>query len=207
MRIPATRFAFFGTLTVLIATGVVGALSCSRVPEGAPQTPLYKRDVSGGLYDIVPVRGPVRPLRLHRDGDAFECTTCHDGFEGDHTEEALKGEHKDLAFNHGMNLRCLNCHNPKNSMAYVAYDGSEIPADQPTRLCAKCHGPLYREWQAGVHGRINGAWSPDFGEQTKLECIQCHNPHHPKFEPMVPYPPPVLTRFDLPSQGESTNAQ
>ncbi|MBI5093678.1 MAG: hypothetical protein HZB26_14695 [Candidatus Hydrogenedentes bacterium] len=178
--------------------------SCSPLPSIAASTALYERDTSAGLSDIAPVRGPVRPLRLHRDGDETECTLCHDGFAGDKTEEALKNEHADLKFNHGLNLLCLNCHHPKNSMAYVYHDGSEIPSDQPTRLCAKCHGPHYREWMIGLHGRVNKYWDPSQGDQTKLDCIQCHNPHHPRFESMAPMPPPTLTRFEkVTKEGES----
>ena len=146
-----------GRLLLLIIAALASAISCSPVTGTPAQGPLYQRDVSAGLSDTTPVRGPLRSLRLHRDGDEFECTTCHDGFEGEQTEAALQDEHKDITFDHGLNLRCLNCHNPKNCQTYVNHDGAEIPADQPTRLCAKCHGPLYREWQLGIHGRVNGA--------------------------------------------------
>ncbi len=197
------------TRTALLACVMGGLLaSCPQTPGGVSSAPLYKRDVSAGLYDITPVRGAVRPLRLHRDGDEYECTACHDSFDGTQGEAALKDEHKDIVFQHGLNQRCLNCHNAKNSMAYAAYDGSEIPPEQPTRLCAKCHGPLFHEWQLGIHGRVNGHWDPKQGEHSKLECIQCHNPHHPKFEPMTPLPPPVLTRFDLrPPTGDASHGQ
>jgi pyruvate-formate lyase-activating enzyme len=94
-----------------------------------------------------------------------------------------------------MNLRCLNCHNPKNSDTYVNHDGTEIPSDSPTMLCAKCHGPHYREWTLGVHGRINGFWNDRSGEQKKLECVQCHDPHKPRFPVIAPQGPPPLTRF------------
>ncbi|MBI3118019.1 MAG: hypothetical protein HYZ00_05005 [Candidatus Hydrogenedentes bacterium] len=178
----------------------VSILSCSPREPLAQAAALYERDLSAGLYDIGPVRGEPRPLRLHRDGDEFECSICHEGFSGDLGDAALQGEHKDLQFNHGLNLRCLNCHHPTNSMAYVYHDGSEIPDDQPNRLCAKCHGPHYREWLLDIHGRVNERWDGR-GEPTKLNCIQCHNPHHPRFEPMAPEPPPTLTRFDAQPQG------
>jgi len=196
------------SLAILALTA--GAVVLSSCPEAlkfpVPDT-LYKRDVSGGLFDITPVRGAVRPLRLHRDGDEYECTTCHDTFAGDQNEAALKDEHKDISFDHGLNQRCLNCHNAKNCQTYVNYDGSEIPTDQPTRLCAKCHGPLYREWLIGIHGRTNGYWDPSRGEQKKLDCIQCHDPHHPRFQPMTPEPPPLLTRFDTRPLGGPANGQ
>ncbi len=201
-------------LAVVSAALVLALSACSGVPQIAAASSLYKRDVSQPLSDIAPVRGPLRPLRLHRDGDEIECTTCHDTFTGDQNEEALKDEHKDLDFNHGRNQRCLNCHNAKNSMVYANYDGSEIPDTEPHLLCAKCHGQWYREWLMGIHGRINGYWNVPAEKQAKIECIQCHNPHHPKFQPLTPEPPPVLTRFDArpplataPPQEESQHGQ
>lgn len=204
MKASSTILLIYSAILGLAAAGMS---SCSGVSEIAASTSMYTRDTSGGLYDIMPVRGAIRPLRLHRDGEEFECTDCHDGFVGDKAEEALKGEHKEIAFDHGLNLLCLNCHNPKNSMAYVYHDGSEIPSSEPTRLCAKCHGPVYREWMLGVHGRKNEFWNSDFGEPKPLDCIQCHNPHHPKFEPLAPEPPPALTRFDLATQGGSPDGR
>jgi len=90
---------------------------------------------------------------------------------------------------HGENRFCLNCHHPTNRNAFVDYDGSEIPQKDVVLLCGKCHGPVYRDWKAGVHGRQNGFWKADLGEKTKLRCIQCHDPHQPKFQPMKPLPP------------------
>lgn len=191
------RFSWRSSLLLILGAALsVGAVSCSPLPSLAASTAVYERDTSGGLYDITPVRGAVRPLRLRQDGDEYECTMCHDGFHGDKGEEALEDQHADIKFDHGLNLRCLNCHNPTNSMAYVNHDGSEIPDDQPTRLCAKCHGPHYREWLLGIHGRVNGNWNAYLDEKSKLACIQCHDPHRPRFQQMAPEPPPTLTRFE-----------
>ena len=170
--------------------------ACSQAPVNATTKELYVRDPAKPLYDIEPVRGEQGPLLLHADGQTAKCSLCHDGFEGNMTEEALQDQHKDIKFDHGLNLRCLNCHNPKNADTFVNHDGSAIPGDKPTLLCAKCHGPHYREWQLGVHGRVNGYWDAKYGKQKKLDCIQCHNPHHPRFQPIVPEPTPRLTRFE-----------
>ncbi len=184
--------------------GLAMVLTMPACPEATTdEAPgqLYVRDVSQGIHDIAPVRGERGPLRLHRDGDEYACSDCHDGFEGDLGEEALEGEHSDITFNHGLNLLCLNCHHPENSDVFVYHDGSEIPGDQPTQLCAKCHGPHYREWRMSVHGRENRVSVGDEVVAKKLDCIQCHNPHRPKFEPMIPERPPVHTRFALKPGG------
>ena len=56
-------------------------------------------------------------------------------------------------------------------------------------LCGKCHGTIYRDWQAVVHGRPNGFWNPALGGKTRLRCLECHDPHQPKFKPMPPLAP------------------
>lgn len=164
-------------------------------PEGIESGTLYKRDVSKGIHDTAPVRGAKQVLALHLEGDAFPCSSCHEGFVGDQGTQALEDQHKDIVFDHGANSSCLNCHNAKNSDTYVDYAGNEIPGDQPTKLCAKCHGPQTREWEYGIHGRTNGHWDAKFGDQVKLDCVQCHDPHKPHFAQMVPRTRPRLSRF------------
>ena len=66
--------------------------------------------------------------------------------------------------------------------------------DDVTLLCAKCHGPKYRDWKAGVHGRQNGYWDATKGPKEKLRCIQCHDPHKPAFPPIKPLAPPTYPK-------------
>ena len=56
--------------------------ACSRQQDDAGET-LYVRDIAGDLFDTAPVRTVDGPLRLHRDGDAYECSMCHDGYRDD----------------------------------------------------------------------------------------------------------------------------
>ncbi len=111
------------------------------------------------------------------------------------------GAHRDMVFNHGLNLRCFNCHNCANLGTYINYDGSEIPGDTPVLLCRKCHGTTYRDWVAGIHGRTNGYWDASRGKQAKLDCNQCHNPHQPHFPRLVPRPSPAAARTQLSEKG------
>lgn len=186
-------------MAVVGAVLIAATIACSADPK--PDTQLYRRDMSNGIHDTAPVRLVRGALRMHRADGESKCSVCHDGYSANQDAAALQGAHQDLTFDHGLNLFCLNCHNPTNSDAYVYHDGSEIPSDEPTRLCAKCHGPHYRDYLLGVHGRVNGYWDPNLGTQTKLDCIQCHDPHRPKFQPIEPDPPPVLARFSIDSQG------
>ncbi len=114
---------------------------------------------------------------------------CHTLFPARWHYDRPMAEHRDIKLDHGNNRFCLNCHHPTNRNAFVDYDGAEIAQADVIQLCAKCHGTIYRDWKAGVHGRENGYWKADAGEKTKLRCIQCHDPHSPKFKPMQPLAP------------------
>jgi hypothetical protein len=112
--------------------------------------------------------------------------TCHD--------EEKPTKHAEVALEHGMNTNCFNCHHPTNRDAFVDEFGREIPWDQPQLMCGKCHGLVYRDWQHGAHGRVNGYWDQTAGAQTRVKCIACHRPHHPPFPPMEPAPGPNTLR-------------
>jgi hypothetical protein len=55
-------------------------------------------------------------------------------------------------------------------------------------LCGQCHGTIYRDWKAGVHGKRTGQWN---GRKQYRLCVHCHNPHQPKYKPLKPLPPPI----------------
>jgi hypothetical protein len=162
--------------------------------------------------DASPVRGKPQ-LTFYLTQFLYKCNECHIDLKTP-TYECDKyvkmptafhlplGAHRDMVFNHGINMRCFNCHNCANLETYIDYDGSEIPADRPVLLCRKCHGTTYRDWAAGVHGRINGYWDTSGGAQEKLECNQCHNPHHPHFPLLVPRPPPSQARIPHIKKGK-----
>ncbi|RJP26829.1 MAG: hypothetical protein C4527_14500 [Candidatus Omnitrophota bacterium] len=147
--------------------------------------------------DSAPIRGEVEPLRLRRSGFEFKCSECHRTFETSRNQKALVAEHTNLIFAHGSNDYCLNCHHRTNRDAYANHDGSEIPADQPARLCAKCHGLIYRDWLVGIHGRLRGTWDPADSGSERILCIQCHDPHQPKFPDLKPMPGPMRGRVHV----------
>ena len=161
--------------------------------------------------DTTPIRGTPK-LIYYLNKFMYECKVCHADLKVPtyDCDQNLRvpgtfhmpfGAHKDMAFNHGLNLRCFNCHNCANLETYINYDSSEIPGDKPVLLCRKCHGVLYRDWQAGIHGRTNGYWDASRGPRIKLECNQCHNPHQPHFPPLVPRPSPAAARTKLSEKG------
>jgi len=152
----------------------------------------------------------TKGLDLVKAGWTYNCMECHKLFPARwHYDDRPFNEHKDVKLEHGNNRFCLNCHHPTNRNAFVDYDGAEIAQADVVKLCAKCHGTIYRDWEAGVHGRQNGFWKAELGDKTKLRCIQCHDPHSPKFKPMQPLAPlryPPRGANPLPATSPQTSA-
>jgi len=95
---------------------------------------------------------------------------------------------------HGRNNNCFNCHNDENLLRLQPRDGRELKFEESTLLCGSCHGPTYRDWEAGMHGRTSGYWERSLGPFKKQDCVNCHNPHSPKFPGRQPAPPPNYLR-------------
>lgn len=145
-------------------------------------------------------------LTLVRNGWTYNCMECHKLLTAKWHYEGPVKEHKDIHLDHGNNRFCINCHHPTHRNAFVDYDGSEIAEAEVVQLCAKCHGTIYRDWKAGVHGRQNGFWKASLGEKANLRCTECHDPHSPKFKAMPPlaalrYPP---RGAHVPTKGSET---
>jgi len=156
------------------------------VPRPAPSQPAVGL-TSDAHLDRTPPR-QTKGLDLVKLGWSYNCMECHKLLQARWHYDRPMVEHENIKLAHGDNRFCLNCHHPTNRNAFVDYDGSEIKEADVFLLCAKCHGPTYRDWKAGVHGRRNGYWDPSKGTQTRLRCIECHDPHSPKFAPMAPLP-------------------
>jgi hypothetical protein len=145
--------------------------------------------------DTTPVRRPTLKPEIKLAGYTYTCSDCHRLFESPLETTRSLTQHRDIVLQHGINTRCFNCHHRTNRDAYVDDWGREIPADQPQMLCAKCHGPVYRDWLKGAHGRTNGYWNTRLGAQQRRKCIECHDPHRPPFPPLKPAPPPDTLRM------------
>ncbi len=131
---------------------------------------------------------PVRPIRKALQFDDMACGECHsEPLEGNPKD---KGEfHDGIELNHAAERRnnlCFNCHNRKNFDAFAGPSGEVIPYKEVAEMCSKCHGPIYRDWKSGAHGRRSGYWDKSQGPQESLQCIACHDPHSPVFKSMKP---------------------
>lgn len=129
----------------------------------------------------------------------FDCYGCHEKgkpptlrFDASHNL-IVPTEHSDVVMGHGRNNRnnlCFNCHDETNLERFQTRDGRELKFADSTQLCGSCHGPTYRDWEAGAHGRTSGYWNRSMGPITRKDCVSCHNPHSPKFPGRKPAPPP-----------------
>jgi len=82
-----------------------------------------------------------------------------------------------LDLQHGRGgIWCLDCHHNETRNKLVDNFGNEISFNEPQMLCGKCHGPAYRDWRSGIHGKRIGEWAAD-GKKRWFVCTECHNPH------------------------------
>jgi hypothetical protein len=120
----------------------------------------------------------------------FPCSNCHAGLPVNTKKRELKDEHTSIKLHHAEEVKwCFDCHNPPNRDKLRLVDGETIDFTESYRLCAQCHGIVYRNWKAGIHGKRVGYFAG--GKRTYFLCVSCHNPHDPKFKPLKPEPPPI----------------
>ncbi len=152
-------------------------------------------DVPAWVTDTTPVRQPKENPEYKQAVFTYRCSDCHKIIPSPLETQRTLTQHSEIQLKHGMNTRCFNCHHRTNRDAFADDLGGEIPWDQPELVCAKCHGPVYRDWQNGAHGRTNGYWLESAGTQTRKKCVECHDPHQPPFPSMHPAPAPNTLRM------------
>ncbi|MBL7049571.1 MAG: hypothetical protein ISR96_08665 [Nitrospira sp.] len=147
-----------------------------NVPEDCP------------LEDVQACLAPMKELSL------FPCTDCHDkDWETDPTKRELAEPHDEYPgkfLNHDSENRwCLDCHSEKERDKFRLINGQHVEFNEYYKVCAQCHGKMYRQWKLGIHAKITGHW--DGGEKQQWHCTMCHDPHNPPFKPQKPAAPPV----------------
>ncbi len=169
-----------------------------RSPVGPPEpVPPWAVDTSPVRH---PVLEPVTTIAVYK----YRCSECHDLMDSPPETDRPLTQHRQIQLDHGINDRCFNCHLRENRNGFADYRGNPLPFDQPEHLCAKCHGPVYRDWTHGVHGRTEGYWDTALGPMKRRKCTECHDPHRPAFRPLKPAPPPRTLRMgDQTIHGES----
>lgn len=131
-------------------------------------------------------------------GTEKACQECHSKFESNPRPVDRMVQHLDIRLDHGDNNACLNCHDDDDRGQLVLRGGETVAFQDAPLLCATCHGPTARDWEAGSHGRTNGYWDTSRGTSEKKSCVACHDPHHPAFPELVPFPGPNTLRLVKP---------
>ena len=141
---------------------------------------------TGGAGEI---HVPPPPLNT----DTWPCSQCHDKDTSDPKRRVLKDAHEEIVLHHDEKNRwCLDCHDFAERDKLHLASGEKIPFEESYRLCGQCHGPTYRDWRLGIHGKRTGYWNSD---KQYLLCVHCHWPHAPKFKSLPPLPPPIRPEF------------
>ena len=119
------------------------------------------------------------------------CATCHASTEGPSMADSVTDGplHQDVELRHG-ELTCDYCHDPDDRSKLRLADGSQIDFHDTMRLCGQCHGVQLRDYRNGSHGGMQGYWDLKQGPRHRNHCVDCHAPHTPAYEPMLPVHPP-----------------
>jgi len=182
--VPRLTFAAVATLAVL---------SCGR------DQPRSLRPPPGAATGLVEIHQPERltsiatgerdtlgrPLRV-------ACVTCHTvrtPAQLPVSTDELDEFHQGLRFAHGA-LSCASCHVAGAQRSLHRADGTLVDMRDAIVLCRQCHGPQARDYDHGSHGGMTGHWDLSSGGRVRNHCVDCHDPHVPRFQPTMPVLPP-----------------
>ena len=121
----------------------------------------------------------------------YPCNDCHKDIKPNPVRRQLVDMHDSISsiFDHDSENRwCLDCHDMNNRDYLRLANGKLLDFSESYKLCGQCHGDKLRDWKVGVHGKRTGQWN---GKKQYLLCVNCHNPHSPRFKAIKPLPPPV----------------
>lgn len=169
-------------------------MDCTACHEAGQPVELH---YNGGNNIVLP------PAHLDLVYSRMNCPACHRDSEqreinwDDEGNTIVPEAHRQQFLRHGENKRnndCFNCHDKNNLAQLKLRDGTTLKFTESSRLCGGCHGPTYRDWEAGIHGRTGGHWLRDAGPPQRKDCTSCHDPHFPAFPRMFPAPAPHALR-------------
>jgi len=187
------RFWIPATFLALAAVFVLDARRGVRLPI-PPASGVVEADLALG-----PPRIALQTPTMQNGRYLMACSECHALFPSPAVPRETLFQHTHIRLSHGLNDSCYNCHDRANRDALVVRGGETIGFERSVELCAQCHGLVFRDWQAGIHGRTSGSWETNSPDRRRLRCSECHDPHSPAFPPVVPLPGPSTLRMGPPS--------
>ncbi|WP_257309564.1 cytochrome c3 family protein [Geothrix fuzhouensis] len=176
MRFPTLSTLALGLLILLGPAAFAGPPAANQPSEIKVDTPAQEG-----------IQVPKPPF----SEGIFPCTSCHDGksMKPNLKRRVLTDMHTDIILNHGPASRwCLDCHDANNRDSLHLASGEKVSFTASYLLCGQCHGDKLRDWRVGVHGKRTGNWN---GLKQYLLCVNCHNPHSPRFKALKPMPAPT----------------
>jgi Doubled CXXCH motif (Paired_CXXCH_1) len=212
---PRIANLFFAVLLCLFASMALAALWQSGTRANmrascATDAQVSQASARSNENHPVIIRKPAGPPRIELAGydpqgriASVACSTCHSVRQANlenKTAATVDEFHQGMSFNHG-NITCYACHNPNESDALRLADGSSITYENVMTLCSQCHSKQAESFAHGAHGGMNGHWDLSRGPQMKNNCIDCHDPHVPKYPKMIVGFKPK-DRFNEPSNAE-----
>jgi hypothetical protein len=176
-------YFYFGDKPVIFPVGQAAPIEDAQISSAAIRKPLSD---------------PPLAIINHFQRD---CQDCHQIFAAERIFTVQPRHHEDVFMDHGMNVYCISCHHLEDRNLLVLDGGRATTYNQVDQLCAKCHGPAFRDWQKGMHGKTMDFWRQDVGMPRRLGCTECHDPHAPAFAPMAALPGPHTLRMGKPQHS------
>ncbi|MGD1087037.1 MAG: hypothetical protein ABSA47_20060 [Verrucomicrobiota bacterium] len=206
-------------ITVLVLCAAFSALALAFLSDSGGTRPTRPAIalVDTNFLDKATTRQSYADLvRTGADLSDFDCYVCHDKkhpppLRLDSNQNIIVDTaHSDIVMGHGKhgrNNNCFNCHNETNLVQLQPRDGRELTFADSTQLCGSCHGPTYRDWLAGAHGRISGYWDRGSSPFTADEIRDLSGVVDRLRRQADPVSAFVWRRLSIPEQALLTNYQ
>ena len=180
---------------LLVQTGGLHSSKDAPVTTPKVKSESSAEDTTAVIKHMITIRQPAGPPRveigltnMHGENLSVACSTCHTTREPNIANRAtddLDEFHKGMSFSHGK-LACLACHNPMDYDTLHLADRTSLSFQEVMSICSQCHGTQRRDYDHGAHGGMTGYWDLSRGPRVRNNCVDCHNPHQPKFPKMNP---------------------
>lgn len=171
------------TTASTLATGSLGVALAMAVAAAADRNEAPRAEAPGEVGRADPDLVEAAPPPFTEG--IFPCSQCHQG-QGSRERRELSF-HEDvqerLQLHAGERRWCLDCHDFGNRDMLHLSSGDLVPFTESYRICSQCHYNKYRDWRLGIHGKRVGMWE---GRKTYLLCVNCHDPHSPRFKGVAP---------------------